>query len=118
MVSLYYIFLLWLESNIWQVSSVELERACLKFLPSEILECAAVAVPQKGGGPDSLVIFVVLKGTRNDSDSKLLLSGCQKAIRTDINPLFKVSKVNPFPLQIEASWSNYFEYTIDTLYMV
>ena len=75
------------------MSSVELERACLHALPELLSEAAAVAVPEAGEGPDSLVIFVVLKGSKGSANTAEILSKCQKYIRAEVNPLFKVSKV-------------------------
>lgn len=43
-----------------QVSSVELERACVEGVPS-VLEAAAVGLPGPGGGPEQLVLFLVPK---------------------------------------------------------
>ena len=74
-----------------QVSSVELERACTSAVPG-ILEAAAVAVPMSGGGPDQLVMFIVPSTTASlDLDS--VRHKCQQAIRSGINPLFKLEKV-------------------------
>ena len=76
-----------------QVSSVELERACLNALPEVLSEAAAIAVPETGGGPDQLVIFVVPKGSLEALDVDNIKAKCQRHIRTEINPLFKLQKV-------------------------
>jgi acyl-coenzyme A synthetase/AMP-(fatty) acid ligase len=92
-----------------QVSSVDLERVCVRAVPA-VHEAAAVGVPAPGGGPERLVLFVVLdKGVtgshtsssgsgraRADGSSehvKALRSACQAAIRGQLNPLFKVDQV-------------------------
>ena len=76
-----------------KVSSVELERAVAEGVP-EVAEAAAVAVPAIGGGPDMLVLFLVLDGGKNDKiDIAKLAHDCQKAISTRLNPLFKVGGV-------------------------
>ena len=76
-----------------QVSSVELERACLNALPEVLSEAAAIAVPEAGGGPDQLIIFAVPKGSLGALDVDEIKAGCQRHIRTEINPLFKLQKV-------------------------
>lgn len=73
---------------------MELERACLRSLAG-VAEAAAVAVPEPGGGPDKLVMFLVPSGHRDFSEEELatLKLKCQQAIRDGINPLFKVDRV-------------------------
>lgn len=70
---------------------MELERACISAVP-DVLEAAAVAVPEGGGGPDQLVMFVV-PSTAEKPDPKVVHQQCQRAIRDSINPLFKLKKV-------------------------
>ena len=81
---------------------MELERACVESLP-EIMEAAAVGVPTPGGGPDKLVLFVVMQpghdaaaGSSGGSSgsSQQLLKQCQAAIRERLNPLFHLDKVS------------------------
>ena len=79
-----------------QVSSVELERACVSAV-AEVLEAAAVAVPESGGGPDQLVMFVVPSAS-GIANVKEVQQRCQQAIRNDINPLFKLQKVGLYPV--------------------
>ncbi len=43
-----------------QVSSVDLERVCSGAV-LEVADAAAVGVPPPGGGPDQLLLFVVLR---------------------------------------------------------
>ncbi|CAK0785824.1 hypothetical protein CVIRNUC_009036 [Coccomyxa viridis] len=73
-----------------KVSSVELERACAEGVPA-VQEVAAVGVPSPGGGPEQLVLFVVPRGQPGSSAEMKAL--CQDAIRSRLNPLFKVEKV-------------------------
>lgn len=73
-----------------KVSSVEIERV-LNLVPT-IRETAAVAVAPPGGGPSMLWIFAVLQeGGRNEADE--LEGQLQHAIRTHLNPLYKISAV-------------------------
>ena len=69
---------------------MELERACAEGVPA-VQEVAAVGVPSPGGGPEQLVLFVVPRGQPGSSAEMKAL--CQKAIRSRLNPLFKVEKV-------------------------
>lgn len=74
-----------------QVSSIELENACVKHI-AEVTQAAAVAVPLPGGGPDRLFLFLVLSGSAGPTEGTLLQS-CQAAISRNLNPLFKVQQV-------------------------
>jgi acyl-coenzyme A synthetase/AMP-(fatty) acid ligase len=71
-----------------QTSSIEIERVCDRADES-ILETAAITVTPVNGGPEQLVIFVVLKKGFNTEPDKLkrILS---RAIQSNLNPLFKV----------------------------
>ncbi|KEH20658.1 acyl-activating enzyme 17, peroxisomal protein, putative [Medicago truncatula] len=71
-----------------KTSSVEIERVCDRA-DECILETAAVSVSPANGGPEQLVIFVVLK-KGYDSDAETLKKKFSKAIQTNLNPLFKV----------------------------
>ena len=62
----------------------------MKSVPA-VLEAAAVAVPEDGGGPDRLVLFAVLRNEAEDLTAVQL--ACQAAIRSNINPLFKLHQV-------------------------
>ena len=62
----------------------------------QIQEAAAVAVAPCGGGPEELVLFVVLHPSEvvalpdfGDELRKL----CQRAVATKLNPLFRVGRV-------------------------
>ncbi|KAL9273165.1 putative CoA ligase CCL12 [Drosera capensis] len=78
-----------------KTSSVEIEHVCNRADES-ILETAAVSIAPVQGGPEQLVLFVVLKQGYNLESEKLrtLLS---KAIQRNLNPLFKVSFVKILP---------------------
>lgn len=69
-----------------KVSSAEIETA-LRSVPN-VLETAAIAVAP-GGGPSQLVIYAVLKGPSTSTRDELLAK-MQSAIKTDLNPLFKI----------------------------
>jgi len=78
---------------------------------SRVSEAAAVGVPAPGGGPERLVMFIVLQkhgvgsgktdgahgiGEGTDSDVNLersLMVECQTAISSNLNPLFRVHSV-------------------------
>lgn len=72
-----------------KTSSVEIEQI-LDVLP-EVKETAAIAVDPPEGGPSQLVIYAV----RDDGESGEgeLRDRFQKAIRAELNPLFKVHDV-------------------------
>jgi acyl-CoA synthetase (AMP-forming)/AMP-acid ligase II len=86
-----------------QVSSVELERACLEGVP-RITEAAAVGVRAPRGGPEQLVLFLVAKAGAC-RDGPAAKAQCQKAIRSKLNPLFKVERVSGSSMNVsEHSW--------------
>lgn len=64
------------------------------FIPSQ---AAAVGVPRVGGGPEQLVLFLVLRsegvGGSGSQQHRDLLSQCQAAIRAKLSPLFRVTDV-------------------------
>ncbi|KAK4258234.1 hypothetical protein QN277_007706 [Acacia crassicarpa] len=74
-----------------KTSSVEIERVCDRA-DECILETAAISVAPTTGGPEQLVIFVVLKKGYN-SDVETLKMKFSKAIQRNLNPLFKVRLV-------------------------
>ncbi|KAJ0084945.1 hypothetical protein Patl1_29985 [Pistacia atlantica] len=78
-----------------KTSSVEIERVCDRADES-ILETAAISVAPVGGGPEVLVIFVVLKKGYNRQPEKLKMT-FSKAIQSNLNPLFKVNFVKIVP---------------------
>ena len=73
-----------------KVSSADLEQAIGHF--GGIAECAAVAVPPAGGGPERLIVFVVTSSeTAVDMDD--LRDEMQSRLRARLNPLFRVHEV-------------------------
>ncbi|HDZ19764.1 hypothetical protein LCGC14_0016090 [marine sediment metagenome] len=70
-----------------KISSAEIERTTLT-VPG-VQAAAAVAAPAPGGGPDRLVMFAVLDTSR-DVDTARLKTDMQTAIKTQLNPLFKI----------------------------
>lgn len=71
-----------------QTSSVEIERVCDRA-DECIMETAAVSVAPVNGGPEQMVIFVVLKKGFNIEPEKLK-SLFSRTIQSNLNPLFKV----------------------------
>lgn len=73
-----------------KVSSAELEGVIGAV--EGIVECAAVAVPPPGGGPDRLVVFVAV-GAATSVDLDALASDMQDRLRAHLNPLFRIHEV-------------------------
>ncbi len=71
-----------------KVSSADLEGAVVGI--EGVGEVAAIAVPPEGGGPERLVIYYVPVGESDPEDVKQAMQG---AIRTRLNPLFRVYAV-------------------------
>ncbi len=71
-----------------KTSSAEIERVCNQL--DGVLETAAIAVPPAGGGPSQLLLCTVADGP---ADADALRDGFQQAIRSELNPLFKVARV-------------------------
>lgn len=69
-----------------KVSAAEIERVLTGV--EDINECAAVAVADRQGGPDRLVIFAVPARPMPDP-----LPPLQRALAERLNPLFKISEV-------------------------
>lgn len=78
----------------FQVSSVELEKVC-KESHRSVVECAAIGVPPPEGGPERLVIFVVLQDQSVPVNEIKIKMG--KALKTKMNPLFKLEDVITLP---------------------
>ncbi|KAL3609050.1 hypothetical protein D5086_000070 [Populus alba] len=78
-----------------KTSSVEIERVCDRAEES-IMETAAISVAPVDGGPELLIIFVVLKKGFDGEPDKLKMK-FSKAIQSNLNPLFKVSFVKIVP---------------------
>jgi acetyl-CoA synthetase len=80
---------------------VELETAVVECVPN-VIEAAAVGVPPPMGGPDELVLFLVLRAaggdsgrptSENNNDEADLRKACQNAVSSRLNPLFRVGRV-------------------------
>lgn len=78
-----------------KTSSVEIERVCDQADES-ILETAAVTIAPVNGGPELLVLFVVLKKGCHCEPDELKIK-FSRAIQQNLNPLFKVSLVKIVP---------------------
>ena len=73
-----------------KVSSADLEAAIGAI--DGVAEIAVIASPPPVGGPDRLVVFVVPSDGAT-LDTAILADQMQHAIRTDLNPLFKIHDV-------------------------
>jgi acetyl-CoA synthetase len=71
-----------------KVSSIQIEEV-INTLPF-VKESAAISVPQKGGGPEVLVVYFVSITSENFDDAFREVS---EIVKYKINPLFKVSDV-------------------------
>lgn len=73
---------------------MELERVVLQGV-AQVAEAAAVGVPAPGGGPEQLYLFLVPKDSSSSSSGAgaALKQQCQAAIRSQLNPLYKVESV-------------------------
>ncbi len=71
-----------------KTSSAEIERAVATV--AGVVESAAVAVPPPGGGPSELVVCAVLEA---GADPNAMLLATRAAVRTRLNPLFRVSRL-------------------------
>ncbi len=72
------------------MSSVEIERIC-NGVDNNVLETAAIGVPPPGGGPEQLVVAVVLKDSDNmKGDINQLKISFNSAVQKKLNPLFRV----------------------------
>jgi acetyl-CoA synthetase len=71
-----------------KVSSIQIEEV-INTLPF-VKESAAISVPQKGGGPEVLVVYFVSITSENFVDAFREVS---EIVKYKINPLFKVSDV-------------------------
>jgi acetyl-CoA synthetase len=70
-----------------KVSSIQIEAVLNKL--DFIKEAAAIAVSPKDGGPSILIIYYVENNANLTSEERFLQT--KKSIRTQLNPLFKVS---------------------------
>lgn len=71
------------------MSSIEIERIC-NGVDNNVLETAAIGVPPSGGGPEQLVIAVVLKDSNFGANLDLLKTACNSSLQKKLNPLFRV----------------------------
>ncbi|KAG0592479.1 hypothetical protein KC19_1G255400 [Ceratodon purpureus] len=78
-----------------KASAIEIEQICNKAHDS-VQETAAIAVQPPGGGPEELVIAVVLKPGCKMS-TKELQTSLSSHVMSNLNPLFKVRAVTVFP---------------------
>ncbi|MFC2075436.1 AMP-binding protein, partial [Bdellovibrionota bacterium] len=73
-----------------KISSTEIERTVNRL--ENITETAAIAITPKGGGPEQLVIYTVLKPNTN-AEKETLKKSMQKEIKEHLNPLFKIHDI-------------------------
>lgn len=71
------------------MSSIEIERIC-NVVDNNVLETAAIGVPPLGGGPEQLVIAVVLKDSKFGANLDLLKTAFNSSLQKKLNPLFRV----------------------------
>jgi acetyl-CoA synthetase len=76
-----------------KISSAEIERVLDTV--AGIQRTAAVAINPPGGGPSELVIYAVTDGSRTDRAP--LLADLQQAIKTRLNPLFRIADLVMVP---------------------
>jgi acetyl-CoA synthetase len=70
-----------------KTSSAAIERVCNKV--AGVVETAAIAASPPGGGPSLLVVYAVAPG----ADRAALADALGRAIKRDLNPLFKLHDV-------------------------
>ena len=83
-----------------KVGSAEIEHAALGV--EALSEVAEIAIDPPGGGPSRLVLYVVLDP---GADEPGLMMKIQERIRTELNPLFKISDlvvVNSLPRTVST----------------
>lgn len=73
-----------------KVSSLQIEEIVADF--AGVREAAAIAASPPGGGPSMLVVYAVPTGER-ELNAADLRTAMQQAIRTKLNPLFKLHEV-------------------------
>ena len=71
-----------------KTSSAEIETILNKV--DGVLETAAIAMAPEGGGPSFLVIYFVKDSDVSNDELKHRM---QKSIKSDLNPLFKISDI-------------------------
>ena len=77
-----------------KTSAAEIERTlnCV----SNIQETAAIAIANKTGGPEQLIIYAVLQDNLTN-DLAMLKNSLQQAIKNNLNPLFKIAELIIIP---------------------
>jgi acetyl-CoA synthetase len=76
-----------------KISSAEIEHT-VRTVP-DVTDAAAIAVASEQG-PSRLVIYTVCSGTRA-SQKDVLAAAMQKALRRELNPLFKIHDIVIIP---------------------
>lgn len=72
-----------------KISAAEIERALIGI--ADVIETAAIGVPQKNHGPEQLIIFAAC--AKQTLDKQALQREMQQHINTKLNPLFKIADV-------------------------
>lgn len=70
-----------------KVSATQIEAAINQL--NFVLESAAIAAAPEDGGPAKLVVFYVESKNQNNNEDRL--KAAQKIVKTELNPLFKVT---------------------------
>jgi len=71
-----------------KVSGIQLEEVISELEP--ILECAAISITSDDGGPEKLILFLVIKYAIKKEDIHKI---CQKRISDELNPLYKLEDI-------------------------
>uniref|UniRef100_A0A0D6QX08 AMP-dependent synthetase/ligase domain-containing protein n=1 Tax=Araucaria cunninghamii TaxID=56994 RepID=A0A0D6QX08_ARACU len=80
-----------------KVSSVEIERVC-NGVDGRVMETAAIGIPPEGGGPEQLLIVIVLKDAENkETNFDDIKAAFNLALQKKLNPLFRVSFIAAVP---------------------
>ena len=76
-----------------KVASAEIERAVIAdpSISAAVTEIVAIGVPAPGGGPEALTLVAVASG--GGPDAGALRAAATAALRTRLNPLFRVERV-------------------------
>ncbi|MEN8776280.1 MAG: hypothetical protein ABF268_04385, partial [Polaribacter sp.] len=70
-----------------KVSATQIEAAINQL--NFVLESAAIAAAPEDGGPAKLVVFYAESKNQNNNEDRL--KSAQKIVKTELNPLFKVT---------------------------
>ena len=96
-----------------KVSSLQIEEVVAGL--GGIREVAAIAVSPEGGGPSMLVVYAVPTGEK-ELDAAGLRSAMQQAIRTQLNPLYKLHDVVIMPALPRTASNKIMRRTLRTEY--